>query len=80
MAKKTQIKSTLKTKLKVTTTAPQKTSTRDNFTKDTIDKLRRRAGNLCSNPECHKQTSEPQFINDEKPQILVLQPIFVLQL
>ena len=66
MAKKTQIKSTLKTKLKVTTTAPQKTSTRDNFTKDTIDKLRRRAGNLCSNTECHKQTSEPQFINDEK--------------
>jgi ribosomal protein L37AE/L43A len=66
METKPQIKSTRRTKPKVNATSPQKTSSRDNFTKDTIDKLRRRAGNLCSNPECHKQTSEPQFTNDEK--------------
>ncbi|MEG2079907.1 hypothetical protein [Chryseobacterium sp.] len=63
---KSQTKATPKTKPQVNAATPKKTSSRDNFTKDTIDKLRRRAGNLCSNPECHKQTLEPQITNDEK--------------
>jgi len=41
-------------------------SKRDNFTQDTVNKLRRRAGNICSNPECYKQTLEPQITDEEK--------------
>lgn len=66
MTTPSQAKATPKTKPRVTTNSPKKTTSRDNFTKDTIDKLRRRAGNLCSNPDCHKQTLEPQITNDEK--------------
>ncbi|MGE9796699.1 hypothetical protein [Acinetobacter baumannii] len=39
---------------------------RDNFSKSTIDSLRRRAGGICSNPDCYVQTSEPQLTNSTK--------------
>lgn len=41
-------------------------SNRHNFTQVTVNKLRRRAGNICSNPECYKQTLEPQITDEEK--------------
>jgi hypothetical protein len=56
------------TKAKSTSTTeniPKKTS-RHNFTQETVNKLRRRAGNICSNPDCYKQTLEPQINNEEK--------------
>lgn len=51
---------------KALTKATTTKSNRDNFTQDTVNKLRRRAGNICSNPECYKQTLEPQITDEEK--------------
>lgn len=39
---------------------------RDNFSKKTIDSLRRRAGNRCSNPECRVPTDAPSEEGPEK--------------
>lgn len=62
MASKPQTKALTKAKPKATTTK----SNRHNFTQDTVNKLRRRAGNICSNPDCYHQTLEPQITNEEK--------------
>lgn len=40
--------------------------TRDNFTQRTIDALRRRVSNCCSNPECYVLTVEPQATDPTK--------------
>ncbi|WP_336034086.1 hypothetical protein [Acinetobacter bereziniae] len=41
-------------------------SKRDNFTEKTISILRRRVGNMCSNPNCFKHTVEGHSTNVEK--------------
>jgi len=41
-------------------------SKRDNFTDKTISILRRRVGNMCSNPTCYKHTVEAHSTNVEK--------------
>lgn len=66
MTTKPQTKATSKSKSQTTPATPTKASSRDNFTQSTVSKLRRRAGNICSNPECYKQTLEPQITNEEK--------------
>lgn len=61
-----QTKALTKAKPPSKTEITPKKSSRDNFTQDTVNKLRRRAGNICSNPDCYKQTLEPQITNEEK--------------
>lgn len=43
-----------------------KVSTRDNFSKQTINQLKRRVSGFCSNPTCYVLTAEPCFTDSSK--------------
>ncbi|CAK8718077.1 MAG: hypothetical protein CDV28_1656 [Candidatus Electronema aureum] len=52
--------------LKQNMTVSQKKNNRDDFSQKTINSLRRRAGNRCSNPECRVPTDAPSDEGSEK--------------